>query len=78
MADDRSLWALRRTTRAPRQGVSKLADGAVSDARQALEWMRLRLAQLRQEHQSNEQPSVRGVGQSASGTCPPHTRRPVR
>jgi hypothetical protein len=79
MADDRSLWALRRTTQAGRRDEdAPQHSGAVDDARRALEWMRVRLEQLREERNSNPCPNVTAVGQSARATHPRRNPRALR
>ena len=61
MADDRSLWALRLTVQGRRRAEdSPEADPAVTEARRALEWMRLRLEHLREERNANQRGGTPG------------------
>ena len=55
MADDRSLWALRRAIEAQRRGEDALkrSDAPIGEARAALEWIGVRLEELRQKRHAD-------------------------
>ena len=76
MADDRNLWALRRATKAQRRGDNALkqSDMAIFNARDALEWMRVRLEELRQKRHADGQ----AIPQPARSPRPRHVPRALR
>ena len=76
MADDRNLWALRRATSAQRRSENALkqSDLAISNARDALEWMCVRLEELREKRHADGQ----AIPQPARSPRPRHVPRALR
>ena len=76
MADDRSLWTLRRATKAQRLGEIALeqSDLTIAEARDALEWIRVRLEELRRKRQA----AAQSIPQPARAPRPRRGPRAVR